>query len=118
MFQEGMNETAAMLAVCFEDAPVTVTVLPRVNAYNVRAQNGHCIWADDLPTGGYEALLRAMSLLLGTPQSAEFVEMFLNLSQSGSARFTAVGSFFFTGNLSIEGKAEHDSIILNVDRVK
>ncbi len=36
--EQEIYDVAEMLAACFKDAPVTLTILPRVNAYNVRTQ--------------------------------------------------------------------------------
>ena len=113
--EQEIYDVAEMLAACFKDAPVTLTILPRVNAYNVRTQSGHCIWADDLPTGGYKDLLRAMSLLMSERVREAFQEKFSSEQLSGK------GTFWFasfeanpTRSLSIEGKTEGANIILNV----
>lgn len=113
--EQEIYDVAEMLAACFKDAPVTLTILPRANAYNVRTQSGHCIWADNLPTGGYKDLLRAMSLLMSERVRKTFQEKFSSEHLSGR------GTFWFasfeanpTRSLSIEGKTEGVNIILNV----
>lgn len=110
-----VRDIAETLSACFKDIPITLTVLKRASAYNVRTWQGRCIWADDLPAGGYRNLLRAMSLLISASQRSDFMEMFSaeRLSQKEMA-LLAAADFLPSRYLSFEGRVVDGNIILNV----
>lgn len=109
-------DTAETLSACFKDIPVTLTVLKRANAYNVRTRQGRCIWADDLPAGGYRNLLRAMSLFISASQRSDFMEMFSAESLSRKeTTLLAMADLFPSRYLSFEGRAVDGNIILSVN---
>lgn len=106
---------AEALAACLRELPVTLTISEGVGAYSVRTRQGRCIWADDLPAGGYAELLRALSLLIAAPRRRDFMETFSaeQLEGGGSTLFAAADAS--SGRwLRVEGSAARGSIVLDV----
>lgn len=70
------RELTEMLSACLKSGEVMLTVLPYSHAYNVRMPDGRCIWADDLPVGGYETILEALALMAEPSQRSPFSQSF------------------------------------------